>query len=212
MMKIRLGIADAHPVIGKGIAAMLSPHSHIETVFTLTDWRDLSPEMSRSSVDVLLLDLHMPDQNVSGLCKLLRRDFPDCRIVGMSVTQEAVQVKQVMRAGAAGYLLKSMDEDGLLLAVESVFEGKQYIDAKVKTMLLEDLFQHKKRLRKKDVLTRRETEILELIAREYSSREIADKLFVSLRTVDTHRFNIIQKLQVKNAAGLIKEAYKRGLV
>ncbi|MGE7776302.1 LuxR C-terminal-related transcriptional regulator [Chitinophaga sp. NPDC101104] len=211
-MKIRLGIADAHPVIGKGIAAMLAPYPHIETVFSLTDWRDLGAELSRVPVDILLLDLHMPEQNVAGLCKMLRRDFPECRIVGMSATQETVEVKQVMRAGAAGYLLKSMDEEGLLAALEAVYEGKQYIDTKVKAMLLEDLFQHKKRLRKKDVLTRRETEILELIAREFSSREIADKLFVSLRTVDTHRFNIIQKLQVKNAAGLIKEAYKRGLV
>lgn len=211
-MKIRLGIADAHPVICKGIAAMLSPHPQIETVFTVTDWKDLSPVMAGVAADVLLLDLHMPEQNVSGICKQLRKDFPGCRIVGMSQSQEAVQVKQVMRAGAAGYLLKSMDEESLLAAVETVFEGKQFIDAKVKSMLLEDLFQHRKRVRKKDVLTRRETEILELIAREYSSREIADKLFVSLRTVDTHRFNIIQKLQVKNAAGLIKEAYKRGLV
>ncbi len=211
-MKIRLGIADAHQVIGKGIAAMLSPHAHIETVFSLTDWRELSHEMNRAPADVLLLDLHMPEQNVSALCKIIRRDFPECRIVGMSGSQEAVQVKQVMRAGAAGYLLKSMDEEGLLSAVETVYEGKQYIDVKVKSMLLEDLFQHRKRVRKKDVLTRRETEILELIAREFSSREIAEKLFVSLRTVDTHRFNIIQKLQVKNAAGLIKEAYKRGLV
>ena len=121
-------------------------------------------------------------------------------------------IKQIIRSGASGYLLKNADQQTILSAINSVMNGEENIDESIKKILIQESISGQRRSLFDIPLTKREKEILKLIANGNSNQEIADKLFISLRTVETHRFNLTQKLDVKNAAGLVKEAIKRGLV
>ncbi len=206
-MIIRVGIVDDHAVVVNGLKYMLLAYPDVRIQFALTDCMELPAVLHIQQPDVLLLNINTPGHNGGDLCQMVHREYPGVKIIAMANFQVSFYVKEVFRNGAVGYLLKNMDQHTLRLAIDTVHEGGRFVDVQVKAALPEETG-----AKKKDALTRRETEILGLIAREFSSREIADRLFVSPRTVDTHRFNIIQKLQVKNAAGLIKEAYKRGLL
>lgn len=121
-------------------------------------------------------------------------------------------VKQIFRSGAKGYLLKNSDKHTIVKAVETVMQGEDYMDETIKKILLQESITGQRRSIFEVPLTKREKEILKLIAEGLSSQKIADKLFISLRTVETHRLNINQKLDVKNTAGLVKDAIKRGLI
>jgi DNA-binding NarL/FixJ family response regulator len=125
---------------------------------------------------------------------------------------ESHYIKQMLRNGASGYLLKNVSAAKLANAIETVYAGEQYLDEAIRHQLLEEMLTGQKRAGYNIPLTRREKEILKMIADEHSNQEIADKLYISLRTVETHRLNLTQKLAVKNTAGLVKEAFKRGLV
>jgi Response regulator containing a CheY-like receiver domain and an HTH DNA-binding domain len=125
--------------------------------------------------------------------------------------EETVYVKKMMRNGASGYLLKSADPPTLQQAIAALSRNEQYIDARIEKAMLNEAISGKKK-GNQVLLTKRETEILTLIANELTNQEIADKLFISLRTVETHRQNLIEKLNVKNTAGLVREAYLRNLV
>ncbi len=117
-----------------------------------------------------------------------------------------------MRNGCKGYLLKNTDVDTLIQAIGQVHEGHEYIEPSLKEQLMQNMFQFRKQGKKSPTLTRREVEILHFIIEENTNQQIADKLFLSLRTVEKHRFSLLQKLDVKNTAGLVKTAIEMGLV
>jgi DNA-binding NarL/FixJ family response regulator len=125
---------------------------------------------------------------------------------------ESHYVKQMIRNGASGYLLKNVDQLTMINAIEEVMIGNQYLDSQIRQNIMDEMLLGKKRSVQQVELTKRELEILALIAKEFSNNEIAEKLFISLRTVQTHRLNISQKLNAKNLVTLVKEAYRRGLI
>jgi len=162
--------------------------------------------------DVLLLDIQMPEIDGIELCKQVSKKYPDIRIIALSSFMESHYIKQMLRNGATGYLLKNTDPEKLIRAIERVHAGEQFLDEVIQQQLLNEVLTGQKRTVFEIPLTRREKEILRLIAEEHSNQEIAAQLFISLRTVETHRLNLTQKLAVKNTAGLVKEAMKRGIV
>lgn len=211
-MAHRIAIADDHPLIIKGFESMLQAHSGHELVFTATSGALLLKNLEQAVPDVLLLDIQLPDVSGIDLCKTVKTQYPAVRIIALTNHQETSYVKKMMRNGASGYLLKSAGPETLLEAIGKVMDNGQYIDKAVEASMLSEMIMGKKTKGPTVMLTRREQEVLALVAQELSNQEIADRLFISLRTVETHRFNLMQKLEVKNAAGLVKEAYMRGLI
>jgi len=192
MNKIRLAIVDDHAVVLDGLKTMLNTFDNLEVVYTTQNGHTLLNQFQSDIPDVLLMDIQMPDINGIDLCKQI--------------------TKQIFRSGAKGYLLKNSDKQTIVKAVETVMQDEEYMDDAIKNILLQESITGHRRSLFEVPLTKREKEILKLIADGLSNQEIADKLFISLRTVETHRLNLNQKLDVKNTAGLVKEAMKRGLI
>ncbi|MET6999976.1 response regulator transcription factor [Chitinophaga defluvii] len=210
-MQIKLAITDDHLMVINGLKTMLAPYPHISVVYDTTCAGNLLQALSQVQPDVLLLDIQMPDMDGMELCKQVRKSYPAIRIIALTNFMESHYIKQMLRNGAMGYLLKNTDQATLLTAIEKVYAGEQYLDATLQRNMLTEMITGQKRTAYDIPLTRREKEILKLIAEEHSNQEIADMLYISLRTVETHRLNLTQKLAVKNTAGLVKEAIKRGL-
>jgi len=210
-MQIKLAITDDHLMVINGLKTMLAPYSHISVVYDTTCAGSLLQALSQVQPDVLLLDIQMPDMDGMELCKQVRKSYPAIRIIALTNFMESHYIKQMLRNGAMGYLLKNTDQATLLAAIEKVHAGEQYLDATLQRNMLTEMITGQKRTAYDIPLTKREKEILKLIAEEHSNQEIADMLYISLRTVETHRLNLTQKLAVKNTAGLVKEAIKRGL-
>lgn len=211
-MPIKVAITDDHLLVINGIKAMLAPYNQVQVVYESHVSTALMAALPVVQPDVLLLDIQMPDMDGMELCKQVRKNHPGICVIALSSFMESHYVKQMLRNGAMGYLLKNTDPEKLITAIETVYAGDQFLDDIIRRQLLNEMLTGQKRSGYDIPLTRREEEILKLIAEEYSNQEIAAALFISLRTVETHRLNLTQKLAVKNTAGLVKEALKRGII
>ncbi|WP_185217680.1 response regulator [Sphingobacterium mizutaii] len=212
MENIKLAIIDDHKVVVDGLLSMLSSEQRIQVVLAVQTADELNNKLQESSPDILLMDIQMPGISGIDLAYSVLKTYPELRIIAFSSFDESHYIKQILRNGAKGYLLKNADRQTIIEAIFQVAEGENYIDERLKSSLLqESIFGHKRSMH--DIpLTNRETEILRLIAEEFTNQEIAEKLFIGLRTVETHRLNLNQKLGVKTSAGLVKQAIKRGLI
>ena len=211
-MPITLAIADDHLLVINGIRAMLEKNSEINILFSATNGTGLLNQLVGNKPDVLLLDIQMPDINGIDLCKLIHKNYPEIKIIALTNFEQSSYVKQMLRSGAVGYLLKNIDGKTLVRAIETVAQNRAFIQEQIQNNMLNEVISGTKVTSQGVSLTKREVEILALVAKELSNQEIADKLFISVRTVQTHRINLTQKLGVHNTAGLVKEAYKRGLI
>ena len=212
MEGVKLAIIDDHEVVINGLKAMLSGHQHLEIVFTTTQADVLMSFLKSYGADVILMDIQMPEISGIDLCKLVRKEYPDIKVIAFSSFDDTHYIKQIIRNGASGYVLKNADQQTIVTAIQTVMEGDEFIDESIKKLLIHESITGQRRSMFEIPLTKREKEILKLIAEENTNQQIADALFISLRTVETHRLNITQKLGVKNAAGLVKEAIRRGLI
>jgi DNA-binding NarL/FixJ family response regulator len=210
--KISIAIADDHLIVVNGLKAMLAKRKELDIIFDAANGEELLAALTIHQPHVLLLDIQMPGLSGVELCRNVHKAYPDVRIIILTSHDDSHLVRQMMRNGAAGYLLKNTGMAELLTAIESVMEGNQFMDDQIKKNLVHEALTGQRTSRYEIPLTRREQEILRLIASEASNQDIATKLAISLRTVETHRFNITHKLDVKNTAGLVKEAIKRGLI
>jgi DNA-binding NarL/FixJ family response regulator len=212
MDTIKVAIVDDHQVVINGLKAMFANQVQLAIAYTTTDADALLTHLDSHPIDVLLMDIQMPDTSGVDLCKLVLKKQPGIRILAFTSFDDSHYIRQVMRNGAAGYLLKNADQQTIAEAIQTVIEGNEYLDESVKKILLHESLTGQRRSMFDIPLTKREKEILKLVAEGLSNQEIADKLFISLRTVETHRLNLSQKLGVKNTAGLVKEAMRRGLI
>jgi DNA-binding NarL/FixJ family response regulator len=212
MKKISVAIIDDHEVVIDGLVAMLSTCEQVQVAYTTQSGKELIAYLETGSPDVLLMDIQMPEINGIDLCKQVLRQQPTVHIIAFSSFDDSSYVKNVIRKGARGYLLKNSDKRTIIRAIETVMDGEEFLDETIKNILLKESITGQRRSIYEIPLTKREKELVKLIAEGYSSQEIADQLFISLRTVETHRLNINQKMGVKNTAGLLKEAGNRGLI
>lgn len=208
---ITIGIVDDHSLIINGLTHMLSGISDYQILFTANNGEQLTAALEIELPDVLILDIELPDSNGIELCSAILKKYPGLPIVALTNHDELVYVKKMIRNGAKGYLLKGTDKQNLLNAINAVYKGDQFLDRQVEQAILQQTILGK-RTSVEVKLTKRENEVLSLIANEYSNQEIADKLFLSVRTVESHRHSLNQKLNIKNPAGLVKEAIMRGLI
>lgn len=211
-MPITLAIADDHPVVANGIRTILTGVPNMEVIDTYTSGHALLEGIQLRRPDVLLLDMQLPDMSGPELAASILKSYPQQRILVLSSTDILLQVKKMLKLGCMGYLLKDADDLTIIKAIETVQQGGQYLSPILNQQLIEDLFRNKKAEKKNTLLTRREKEVLILIIDEHTNQEIADKLFISLHTVENHRISLLHKLEVKNTAGLVKVALQTGLV
>ena len=205
---IRVAIVDDQVIILNGLQKILAdaPHVKIEGVYNNGD--DLLVAMEKNIPDVLLLDIQMPGKSGPELAMNIAKKYPTVNMIALTNVDVISQVKQMLQKGCLGYLLKDVSPEILLKAIETVHNGEQFLKEEFKTQLLNSLSGNESN----HLITRREKEILKLIVEENTNQEIAGKLFLSLRTVENHRNNLLQKLQVKNTAGLVKIAIQEGLI
>jgi DNA-binding NarL/FixJ family response regulator len=212
MQLINLAIIDDHEVVINGLKAMFVSEKEISILFTATNGEDLLSELKNTQPNVILMDIQMQGMDGVELTRLVHKQYPGIRIIAFSSFDDSHYIKQIIRNGASGYVLKNAAQKTLVQAIKTVMQGEEYLDDSIKKILIQESISGQRRSIYEIPLTKREREILKLIAEEYSNQQIADKLFVSLRTVEAHRFNLTEKLGIKNIAGLTKEAQKRGLL
>jgi len=211
-MPIKLAIADDHPIVANGICNILRDADHVEVTDIYTNGATLLKGLTERQPDVLLLDMHLPDMSGPELAASILKNYPQLRILVLSSSDVLILVKKMLKLGCMGYILKDADDTTILQAIETVQKGGQFLAPALQQMMIDDMFRNKKSEKKNTALTRREKEVLQLIIDEFTNQEIADKLFLSLHTVENHRISLLHKLEVKNTAGLVKVALQTGLV
>jgi len=212
-MPIKLLIVDDHLLVIDGIKLMLENEEDITLIGQAINGKQAVDFVSTNEVDVVLLDLNMPVMNGIDACKQIKKDKTNCKIVILSMISEIKMIQNLMKYGANGYILKNSGKDEVINAIKEVHEGKNHFDKKVMDLMLYPNSQKKvKHENLHASLSRRETEILKLIVEEFTTAEIAAKLFIGFGTVESHRRNMMSKLGVRNTAGLVSAAYKFDLL
>jgi len=209
---IKIAITEDHTIVIEGIKTLLRTDKEIVLNQSFNTIKETIDGLDETT-DVLLLDINLPDGNGITACKTLLKKFPELKIIALTNFEESSFIKQIIKNGAMGYLLKNTDKSELAMAIKTVLNGERFLPPKIQDMLLnESLGKTANSAFFIPKLTSREKEILDLIIKEFTTEEIAEKIFVSVKTVESHRSNLIQKLGVKNTAGLVRVAFEKGLV
>ncbi|TLX73062.1 response regulator transcription factor [Labilibacter sediminis] len=205
---IRVSITDDHDLFRSGIAMLLERSENIQVVHQTPSATDLLEKLKEETVDVALLDISMVEVNGLDALLLIKESFPQVRCIVLTMHNEGQYVVKAIRNGAWGYLLKDCDPQELNQAIMQVYNGKKHFNSDVSHLMIEAV---NAEANTKDI-SKREKEVLQLVAKGLTTKEIAEKLFVSKRTIETHRSNILKKLDVQNTAELITKATQLGLL
>lgn len=210
MSEIKLVIADDHELFRKGLAELLRKHDDIKIVKSVADGNEFIEVLkSDMEADIVLLDITMPKMDGFQVLKEMKSLNSNIKAIVISMHNDGNYIAKCAKSGAYGYLLKNTDEDELTLAIRMVNRGKKYFSAEISEKMINFMSTQSV---SEDILSNKETEVLGLISEGLTTKEIAAKLFVSSRTIETHRANILKKLEVKNTAELIKKAAKINLI
>ncbi|RYU97193.1 response regulator [Emticicia agri] len=210
-MPVKVLLADDHEILLESLATSINASSEIEVVSTATNGEEVLKKLDIYEVDVLVCDMQMPIMDGITTVLQVRQSFPEVRILMLTMLEDNIPIRSAIQAGASGYILKKSKKAELEKAILAVASGKKYFNEELLASLTHEEeynavdYQHQS-------LTERELEVLILIAEEYSSQQIANKLFISLNTVESHRKNIFRKLNIKNLAGIIKYALQHKLI
>lgn len=207
---IRLLIADDHKVLLDGICSYFSEIEHIKVVETVQNGQNVLDKLNDHNIDIVLLDINMPVLNGVETCKAISKRFPKIKVIALSMYKQASYVKRMKGYGAKGYLLKDDSAAEMIKAIETVYEGGTYYSNKLMGLLISNVFETE--TKSESHLTRREKEVLELIARGMSNKEIANQLTLSIHTIDSHRKNLLMKFDAKNTAELVRITIEKGLI
>ena len=214
MDKIRVLLADDHKIFRDGVRSILANEKDIEVVGEAANGQAVLELIEQLEVDVQVLDIDIGKPNGIEITEMISNNHPETKVLILSMMGLHDFVIQALENGAIGYLLKNTGKDEVLTAIRSVSKGDSYFSREVSEIIIEQLNKPaSSRKRSVDIpISPREIEVLKLIAQEFSNSEIAEKLFISIRTVDTHRRNLLEKLGAKNTAGLVRFAIQKGLV
>ena len=212
-MAITTLIVDDHQLVLDGIKLMLEGHEDIKVVAEAHNGQEAIDYADSNDVDVILMDLNMPEVNGIDACKAIKKLKPETKVMILSMISEHKMIKSVMKIGANGYMLKNSGQQEIIEAILKVYSGENHFDARIVDIMLDP--RNHAQVKDENLhpsLSRREKEILKLIVEEYTTAEIAKELFISFGTVESHRRNMISKLGVRNTAGLVSAAYKFDLL
>jgi len=212
---IRVFITDDHEMYLEGLALLLGKQRDIQVIGTALSGKALLEQLQGLQTDILLLDVYLPDITEEELLQNIRASRPELKVIYLTLLRGTRYIHKLTRYNIQGYVLKNAPQPALLTALRAVYDGSSYFSKDIhigdkgedfrNTITIEDR-------QIDDILSRRELEVLKLICREYSNAEIAEKLFLSVSTVETHRKNLIAKLGVNNTVGLVKFALRHKLI
>lgn len=208
-------MVDDHQLIIEGIKSMLQEETDIEFAGGANSMKGALDFVNSQNVDVILLDVNMPEGSGIETTKLLKEKYPEIQILALTMHEDISIITQMVKAGASGYLLKGSNMREIIEAIKAVHGKTRYLSREVQAILMDNLGSGEKDrmlAEPKMVITQREREILNLVAMEMTNAEIANKLFISERTVETHRRNIFTKTQTKSIVALMNYAMKHGLL
>lgn len=217
MSRIKILIADDHDLVRSGIINLLSSYKEFEVVAEAADGNEAVERTKKFRPDVVIIDLSMP--NLSGIdaTKIIKQKHPEIKVLVLTMHESEEYLFQMLSSGASGYLLKSAGKEELAAAIRTVFRGERYFSPQMSEMMVTGYLRKAESKRSyasdDDIpLTKREKEILRLIADGLTNQEIGEKLFISPRTVETHRTNIMQKLDIHDVVNLVRYAIEHGMV
>jgi len=211
MKKIGIYIVDDHEMVVNGLISMLDSEADIYVVGFALNAEDALFFLKNNRAEVILVDINLPKMDGISLCKEILQQHPHTSVIALSSFDDASFVKQMVRGGAKGYLLKNTSGAELISAIRAVANGDEFFSETIRKVLLSDSFGRGQQSFIPKI-TRREKEVLLLITEEYTTKDIAEKLFISTATVETHRLHLLHKLGAKNTAGLVKIAIQKGLI
>lgn len=213
--KSRIVIAEDHTILREGLKALLSSHADLEVVGEAVDGREAIRRVEELTPDLVLLDLSMPRMDGMEAIREIRKQSPRTKILALTVHKAEEYVLTALQSGADGYALKDATHTELVTAIRSVLVGRRYLSPGVSEQVIEGYLAGKKAGEPKSrwaAVTKREREVLKLIAEGYKNREIADLLCISVKTVEKHRSNVMEKLDLHNVSDLTAYAIERGIV
>ncbi len=205
-------VIDDHPLVGNGIAMMVKDVSYLQIVSICKNGKEGLEYLENNKPDVILLDISLPDIDGLELCALIRKQNKDVKILGLTSTNEAGIITRLLANGGNGYLLKNMERDELLMAIDEVMNNRVFLSQAANQKILEQFQSVGDAVRNTPLLTRREKEILSLLQEGHTGPQIAEKLFLSPYTVETHRKNLMQKLNANTTQQLLNIAQKNKLL
>ena len=205
---IKIVLVDDHRIVLDGLKRLLDNDEDFHVIAAVNSAEDALKVIAKQPIDLLLTDYTMQGMTGLELANQVKERFPSIKRVLLSMHDEAHLIKQIMKAGVDGYLLKSIQEGELKRALKQIMNGLPFVSPEITKMMMADLSSG----RKEELLTDREQEILRLIVKEFPNKQIADKLFISERTVETHRKNIFRKTNTGSIVGLVKFAFEHNLV
>lgn len=205
---MKIYLTDDHAILLGGLTKILSEEDDMDVVGSSATVKETLDDLTRKHVDLLITDYNLPDDDGLSLIRRVKVKYPDLKIIVLSMHDETHLVQEILKEGIQGYILKKDSQSELLAAVRAVKNGKIYLSSDINAMLMRGLNGNGEQ----KLLTDREREILKLIAKEYTNKNIAEELFISERTVETHRKNIFRKTGTHNLVGLIKYAYANNLI
>lgn len=213
----RIYLADDHQILIDGIKTLLHTNTAFEVVGFSNNGINLYEEVVKNSTDILILDINMPGKDgIEVIKEFAKKGFP-CKIIVLSSHDDLRIIKEVMKLGSSGYLTKKCASENIIEAIHSINNGEEYFCEQVREKIFTTVTKGNPKLNKPElpinfILTERELEIIILISLEFSGKEISDHLFISTNTVETHRKNIMKKLDAKNSISLVKYAIKNKLI
>jgi len=213
--KVRIVVAEDHTILREGLRSLLCSNPGFEVVGEAEDGREAVKCVAKFKPDLILTDLSMPKMNGMEAIKEIKRESPETKILVLTVHRAEEYILATFRAGADGYILKDSTHSELVMAVKKVLGGKHYISPEISEKVIEGYLEGKKTLKTRtawETLTQREREILKLIAEGYKNKEIAEDLCISVKTVEKHRANLMEKLDLHSIQAITTFAIERGIV
>jgi len=209
IIKIKVVIVDDHQLVIEGLKSLLKSCQEIKVVASFKTGNEALKYLETSSVDVVLLDINMPDINGIDVCNSITKNYKDIAVIGLSTYNDRSIINQMISNGAKGYLLKNVTESELIEAIAKVYRGSYYYGSEIQKVMANTIFQTLGEIPR---LTKREKQILKEIVSGKTTNTIAEELFISSLTVETHRRNLMKKMNAPNVASLVKIAIDKMLV
>ncbi|MBQ4913672.1 response regulator transcription factor [Maribacter sp. MMG018] len=213
MRKYKIIIADDHKMFLDGLMSILAHKETYEIILTANNGKNVAKYLDINKdedIDLVITDINMPEFNGIELNSHIKKNHPSIKTLVVSMLHDTKSVQTLTKDNVDGYIPKNAEKDELLLAIETILKGDKYFSQSIKDVYLKGMFSNETNI--EDSLSKREKEVLKLIAQEFTTQEIADQLFLSKHTIESYRKNLISKLEVRNLAGLTKYAIKLGLV
>lgn len=214
-MKIRILLVDDHKILREGISSLVKGYDDMEVIGEAADGRTALRLVQELSPDIVIMDISMPDLNGIDATRKITADYPDVKVIALSMHYDKQFISEIFKAGAAGYLIKDSAFDELEHAIRVVMQNKTYINPQIASLVIQSLISQtpspNSSQKAFSLLTEREREVLQLISEGKSTKQIASDLHVSAKTIESHRRQVMGKLNIRNVAELTKYAIREGL-